>query len=526
MIHVICPGSRSEAGNIVEAAMRRSCGKRLVCRSSITIMMGKPSPLTVACWVLIDPLEAWSLTIIEAIQGRDCKILLLGAIPPTLASHLNMTVFPVGQTLKDAVACVPAPSHQFTESEARVTYIKGLASFLSPIQSRPFLRYDFTDEWNNLGYGAIKADDSIWAIATQALIATDNCIAEVSTGEQALSAYCGLWDAQANSLLWFNRPVGPVDSQEWSLIEYFLANYRNINLPCWPVIREIPHGHDGAVTMRLDCDEDIESARTLWETYQTLDIPFSLALHAAVLPDERQHLLPQQVLEKGGAILSHTATHAANWGGSYDAAYHEAISSAQEVLQVTGHRVRYAVSPFHQTPDYARAALADAGYKGCIGGIIRNDPDFLMARAGLAPGSADGFIGHSQQCMLHGDCVLEGTEPLAIFKQAFDMAKAGGAFFGYLDHPFSPRYQYGWLSEAQRITMHREFISYLKLSDNILFCNQTDALDFLSDKAAIELTMQSDGFQVIPSAVSIGKWQVSVEYKDKITVIPPSGIVL
>src|SRR5690606_27172436 len=112
--------------------------------------------------------------------------------------------------------------------------------------------------------------------------------------------------------------------------------------------------------------------------------------------------------------------------------------------------VPYAVSPFHQSPQYALEALCDVGYSGCIGGIIRNDPEFLLARGGELAGFPVGFIGHSQQCMLHGDCLLEAGDPLAIYKMAFDQALETRSLFGYLDHPFSERYQYGWVDEESR----------------------------------------------------------------------------
>lgn len=525
MINVICPGSSSQAGAIVASALGRSCSTSLVHQASISQLVACEGRSELACWVLVDPLEAWVDAIIKASAKPYGKVIVFGKLPPALALHLGVEVRPLDGTLAEAAICLPAKSKQFSQSAAAVHYTGVLGERESPMSHRPFLRYDFTDEWNNLGYGAITADASIWSLSQIAVVSGPQCLAHVVTEDEPISAYVAVWDTPQCSLLWVNRAVGPVDSQEWCLVEHFIANYRHAELPCWPVLREIPYGYASAVTMRLDCDEDVESARSLWNVYQELGVPFSLALHAQVLADPVHHALPKEVLANGGALLSHTATHAPKWGGSYAAAYVEASSSAASIYSATAHRVKYAVSPFHQTPDYARAALADAGYAGCIGGIIRNDPDFVLARAGAIPGTGHGFIGHSQQCMLHGDCVLEGFDPMAVFKQAFDMAKAGGAFFGFLDHPFSPRYQYGWLTEAQRLDFHRDFLAYIRKSGTVLFCNESDAMDFLGQRAGISIASIEGGFYVKQSQ-QLTQWNVGVEYRSKLVEVTSGGVQL
>jgi hypothetical protein len=249
--------------------------------------------------------------------------------------------------------------------------------------------------------------------------------------------------------------------------------------------------------MRLDCDEDIESARALWASYCDWGVPFSLALHASVLSDELQYCLPREVIRRGGSILSHTLTHAPNWGGSFEAAYHEGLESANIIERIIGVRPSYAVSPFHHTPEYARKGLSAAGYKGCVGGIISNDPDYLFARGGRPPYLDSIFIGHTQQCMLHGDCLLGDGDPMRVYKEAFDIASISKTLFGFLDHPFSHRYQYGWVDEDRRISAHWELISYIsKKNESHLFLSEDQALDFLSSKASIEVTEDEQGFLI------------------------------
>jgi hypothetical protein len=167
-------------------------------------------------------------------------------------------------------------------------------------------------------------------------------------------------------------------------------------------------------------------------------------------------------------------------------------SSAALIQDVLGLRPRYAVSPFHQTPPYALQALSDAGYDGCIGGIIRNDPEFVIGRGGALADLPPGFIGHSQQCMLHGDCVLAQGDPLAIFKQAFDLAFETNTLFGYLDHPFSSRYSYGWSDEPARIAVHEQFIAYMKSrAAKPLFMTEDAAMDFIRYKSLTQVVIDN-----------------------------------
>lgn len=515
MIYVVATGNSESAFNIVYSALERSCGHNQVRRISINQWIRLQEASAKKISVFINPAEAWSEKIIKSLQKSGNKTLLLGALSGGLAKYLDAKVSDVPDEQVEAAKCLPAPIYGQASSDLKIHYNQ-LQGFIKPIfNSRACLRYDFTDEWNNLGFGAVRVDGSIWAISQTVVLPFENTLANLVITDRIVGSYAGAWlkDLKvAGAALWFNRQVGPVDSQEWRLVEQFLSEVGFPVCACQPVLSEIPYGYDAVVTMRLDCDEDIESARSLWQAYNAMRIPFSLALHSKVLDDPRQHILPREVLVNGGALLSHTATHAPDWGGSYEAAYAEASISADKIIEATGHRVRYAVSPFHQTPAYSRGGLADAGYDGCIGGIIRNDYDFLMARSGVPPWSANGFIGHSQQCMLHGDCMLDGDDPLAVYKEAFQLAKTSRTFFGYLDHPFSERYQYGWKTEAQRIQMHEIFIDYIRRQGNILFLNENDAMDFMHDRSKIAVLEIPNGFIVENKKIRKSLHKQSIEF--------------
>src|SRR5262249_26887143 len=156
------------------------------------------------------------------------------------------------------------------------------------------------------------------------------------------------------------------------------SDYRAGELICWPSLSELPDGYRGAVTMRLDCDEAVASARPLLELYKEAGAPFSLAVVTGLPMGEADLRLLRDVADRG-AIVSHSVHHWPDWGGSYATARTEALTSRSWLEEniPRSRPVRFAVSPFHQNSVTVSQALADAGYEAFVGGIIRNDPEFL-----------------------------------------------------------------------------------------------------------------------------------------------------
>ncbi|MEQ4512934.1 MAG: polysaccharide deacetylase [Dickeya sp.] len=503
MIGVLYSYDDRNAGELVVAALQRSVSETLVARISINEISRNN------CILAINPDEGYGQALISWLASGRRKLILFGSLPECLCTHFNLrnTVWPEKAELWSR--SLPAESGYYSESKGNIKYSELASQLGANNWFRPLERFDFADEWNNLGYGAIRVDDSIWSIAAPLRASEGSEVAAISFEEQTFATYVALFNSHISSTFWVNRPVGFIDSFEWYLLEAFISEWRHLDmLPCLPVISEIPYGYDAAITMRLDCDEDIFSAQPLWNAYKNLGVPLSLALHTSNLPNPVHEDFLKSFINDGGVLLSHTATHAPNWGGSYDAAYHEAIESRCKIESSTGIRVNYAVSPFHQSPPYALAALCDAGYSGCIGGIIRNDPEFLIARGGKLANLPDGFIGHSQQTMLHGDCMLADGDPLKVFKQAFNQALETRTLFGFLDHPFSSRYQYGWVDEQRRIDAHQALIGHIRATARQpLFMDECQAMDFLRDRAAIRLHLCEKAF-----AVSVPFENASYEY--------------
>jgi hypothetical protein len=389
----------------------------------------------------------------------------------------------------------------FTESDAILAYQEHplAAGLSSAIRCRPFTRFDYTDEWNNLGFGRIRTDDSIWGacggLAPEAATQLAGIFLREATGARYSGAYLALLDTPEASVLWCARPVGPMDSTEWTIIERFICDWRSETLPCLPCLSQTPTGCRCLVTMRLDCDEDVASARSLSEWYTREAIPFSLAVKTCVeLGPDDLHLL-DAVLQAGGSLLSHSHTHQADWGNGFDDALADAQMSRRWFHETLPRLppMELAVSPFHTNPPYAVQAMAGAGFTGFVSGIIHNDPEYLLGRAGVVPFSEGRIISISQQTMLHGDCYRRQNASVSAHIAAFEAQYAAEGIFGYLDHPFSARYQYDWDSEEQRLGAHQKLVAVMKARQNVWFWSQEQCFRFVKALASVRFSTAPNG---------------------------------
>lgn len=469
--------------------------------------------------VAINP-DKEAATPLRRLAGNGSKIILFGSLNDAVADVAGVDAVVVDPVLQPMAGCEAAPAGETRASPAMLRYSEiGLGS-RSPLRHRYFCRYDFRDEWNNLGYGRIGFGSGRWSIA-QVAGCFDRSVANVEIpGAPSIGAAVTIHDLPRGSVLWFARPVGAVDGQDWAVVEDFVSAYRAGELPCRPHLKGIPHGFAAAVSMRLDCDEDVASARALFELYRDRRRPVSLAVTTGRLHGGEDLALISDVMQAGGSVLSHSVTHSPQWGGSGEAAEREATESKARLEELfPGLSVRYAVSPFHQNPSYVPGALAKAGYDGFIGGSIANDPEYLMSRAGVPPFSPSSIVSHSQSCMLHGDCLLTGNDPLAIFKEAFRLACGNREFFGYLDHPFSERYTYGWHSEQARLDAHASYLSYLEdqcHDQPLLFVNEDSCMSFIRERSHVRIDYDENSQAYAISCHEAAGYPLSIGYRGEL----------
>lgn len=385
--------------------------------------------------------------------------------------------------------------------DLEIRYLAGhpLVSFSGSALLKPLLRYDFREEWNNLGYGAIPVDhEDPFGLSDFLSFSGVERIAEIvdrKTGERVCD-YAWVCEAGHESWLWFNRAVGPIDGYDWVIVENFFSKHREGERECLPVVSEIPAGFAGACTMRIDCDEAVASGRKLFELYDSFGMPFSMAIKTLQPLGDKDRRLMADVIARGGSVVGHSHTHAPNWGGSREAAAWE-VRESQRVLReqgIDGINYDYVVSPFHQNPRSAVEGLRDAGIRGFVGGIICNDPELLLARAGQVP-FVEGIVSHSQQCMLHGESFHEAGNSLAAYEQAFTQALETKTFFGFLDHPFS-NYWYGWDSEEERLDAHSRYLKFIGSHQGIWKASLVDALRFVDMKASVRVESQGGAHRV------------------------------
>jgi hypothetical protein len=116
--------------------------------------------------------------------------------------------------------------------------------------------------------------------------------------------------------------------------------------------------------------------------------------------------------------------------------------------------------------------------------------------------------------MLHGDCLMEDGDPLAIYKAAFSDARRGHSIFAYLDHPFSSRYSYGWESEVDRSEAHARLLDFFQAEGGrLLFMSETECLDFIAMKSACAIVWPSDGQRFAVEGAIPGRFALAAGYR-------------
>ena len=235
MIGVLAPLASNHAAQLVLAALRRSVTftqARLISLASL----GTNGPQII---LAISPTETFGEQLLDWLSYGKRKLILFGDVPLCLEKTLGYerTEWPADAT--NWSRSKHAALYSFSESAGVIQY-GDLAQMLAASNwRRPMERFDFMEEWNNLGYGAIRMDASIWSITAPLKVQLKDELASLNIGKQSTLSYAALIYSKDSSVLWFNREVGPIDSFEWRLVEEFIANFRHQDLPCYPIVLQL-----------------------------------------------------------------------------------------------------------------------------------------------------------------------------------------------------------------------------------------------------------------------------------------------
>lgn len=473
---------------------------------------GNFSSDTTKVYILISSDDQTSDQISELLNEGH-KIVILGKIGNETATLLGLELNDSCR-FDETKASLPSDHEgECHTSEYRLTYTSHPLNENIPYKSRYFARFDFTDEWNNHGYGRITLDSGIWSVSCVLANRSAQSIAVVEDHNGYVSEFATVTDFDNAAVLYINRPVGTIDGLDWGIVENFLCLYRIDDLVALPLIYDLPHGVKGVVSARLDCDQSIINARPLVDLYKSYGIDISLAISTGIPIDQNDIDFMIDFYQNGGSLVSHTITHHYSWGRDYAHALEETSGSKLWLEEhIPGLCVDYAVSPFHSNEPFAVQALADAGYQGFISGIIHNDPEYLVGVSGEVPFVTVPIVTHSQQCMMHGDCYHRYGNSVHPYVEAFEMHLKAGKLFGYLDHPFGG-YDYGWASEEERLVAHNQMIKTISKHEGIEWWTLKQLLDFVVRKSQTVFEVTNNKLNIVSKAPN-----VVVEYRGQLYV--------
>ncbi|MBC87499.1 MAG: hypothetical protein CL677_10020 [Bdellovibrionaceae bacterium] len=443
--------------------------------------------------ILVSRTDTISTGDLQSLSKTHSKIILHGVLTVEQCELLGVQSVSLPKSLSE---CSPANVNQISESSGKIVYSNNnsIGSLLSRYV-RPLVRYDFQDEWNNLGFGSVKVGKGPFDVST--VYKLSNLMDEVSGVFNEGESFGSFQWVQSfgNAYVYVcSRPALTFDSYEVAAFEEFISSFsHSMDFPCVASITDASFDYDLSVTMRLDCDESILSSQALFSFYRERDIPFSLAIKSNLEEAYESSYFFKEIEGAGGSLLSHSYAHLRNWGSDKKEATLDAVRSIKAFERfLPSKKIRRAVSPFHSNERYSVNALEEVGYRGFIAGSVSSAPEYSVFRGGKVPSDRGAIVTHSQQCMLHGDCLLEGSDPLKIPLLSAEIHNRCGAIFGYLDHPFSDRYQYGWESENARQEVHKKLLDTLERRYKVNYLSEDEVLDIFEKKDSIQIESGKD----------------------------------
>ena len=156
MIGVLATLASNHAAQLVLAALRRS----VTFTQARLISLASLETNAYSIIVAISPTEAFGEQLLDWLSKGQKKLILFGDVPLCLEKTLG---FEHTEWPSDAInwsRSEPAALYSFSESTGVIQYSDLTQMLAASNWRRPMERFDLMEEWNNLGYGAIRMDVS------------------------------------------------------------------------------------------------------------------------------------------------------------------------------------------------------------------------------------------------------------------------------------------------------------------------------------------------------------------------------
>ena len=150
MIHLIANAPDAPTTALVLAALRRSVSHGLAIRASYSSL---DNASIVVCVNADDRLGD---ALIDWLNATPRKLVMFGRLPVALHQACGATPVSWPADASSWSRSPSAPAGGWAQSDGEIRYRDAAAGLGAAGWTRPLERYDFADEWNNLGYGAIR----------------------------------------------------------------------------------------------------------------------------------------------------------------------------------------------------------------------------------------------------------------------------------------------------------------------------------------------------------------------------------
>ena len=174
--------------------------------------------------IFISPDNEMGEFIKKQLLEKNSKIIIFGKIPHNILNFVDGKEIN-NSNFKDSDIQAAQPNRT-SMSKLNIHYNQFKDLDISDIFDRPLKRFDYEDEWNNLGFDFISGKE-----INNYSFNCDNylSLASLFIDKQKIGDFSGIFDFKKSSLLWVGSETSYFRSNEWSIAEKYFSNYNNKN---------------------------------------------------------------------------------------------------------------------------------------------------------------------------------------------------------------------------------------------------------------------------------------------------------